>query len=301
MGKWLSSWGVLLLLAFVWGSSFILMKRSMHIDGVAMFSSWQVAAIRLSAAFLALLPICWKHRKLLFSPLVVPLAIVGWFGNGFPAYLFTLAQTELDSGVVGMMNSLTPLFTFLISVVIFKTGWKTAQLLGISLGLFGAIYMISLTNKGMDGNYYYAFFVVLATLFYAVSVNTIRHKLSELSSVTIASLGLSLAGIPSLIYLITTSPQNTIAMDNGKMAMLYAIILGVVGTALALILFNGLIKREGVLFSASVTYIIPFFAVMWGWIDGESLSFQQIVAGAIVLSGVYLVNRAGPLKILKLR
>ncbi len=297
MKQFISTWGVMVLLAFVWGSSFILMKRSMYFGELELFSSWQVASIRLSAAFLALSPVLWQNRHLLKSKLFFPLFIVGWFGNGMPAYLFTLAQTQLDSSIVGMMNSLTPLFTFLVGIVIFKAGWRIAQLLGILLGLIGAVYLISLSGVG-GGNYGYAFLVVIATFFYAISVNTVRHKLTEISSIKIASMGLALAGIPSLVFLMLSNPLPVLEKEGGSFGLMCAIILGVIGTAGALILFNGLIKRTGALFSSSVTYIIPVFAVMWGIIDGESIGVSHFIAGAILLSGVYLVNRAGPMKIL---
>lgn len=295
MKNWLASWGILILLAFIWGSSFILMKRGLYHEGTKLFSPWQVAALRLSSAFVVLIPVLIKHIRHIFSGLFLPLLVVGWFGNGLPAYLFTLAQTEMASGVVGMLNSLVPLFTFFISISIFKSSWRWAQLFGILIGLFGAIYLISLSAVVLEGNWWYAGFVVIATLCYAISVNTIRHKLAELSSLTIASLGLSLAGIPSFIYLISSSPWIVMSREGSGLGLLAGIALGVVGTAGALILFNGLIKRNGVLFSSSVTYVIPIFAVMWALIDGEQLSWKQALAGAIVLSGVYLVNRAGPM------
>lgn len=271
------------------------MKRSLFFEGEELFSPWQVAALRLSSAFLVLSPVLWKHRKLLLSGYLLPLLVVGWFGNGLPAYLFTLAQTRMDSGIVGMLNSLTPLFTFFISVAIFRTGWRWAQLYGVLLGLIGALYLVYSSASGLGGEWSYALFVVLATLCYGISVNTIRHKLSDMGSVTIAALGLSLAGIPSLFFLMMTDPFVVMRNEGSGFGLLSAIILGTVGTAGALMLFNGLIKREGVLFSASVTYIIPFFAVMWGMIDGEELGLTQVIAGVIVLSGIYLVNRAGPM------
>jgi drug/metabolite transporter (DMT)-like permease len=95
----------------------------------------------------------------------------------------------------------------------------------------------------------------------------------------------------------TTAPQQVVALPGGGWGLAAAITLGVVGTAGALVLFNGLIKREGVLFSASVTYIIPIFAVMWGLLDGERFGWMELIAGLIVLSGVYLVNKAGPMSV----
>lgn len=269
----------------------------MFFNELQLFSSWQVASIRLTAAFLALSPILWQNRALLKTKLFFPLLIVGWFGNGIPAYLFTLAQTQLDSGIVGMMNSLTPLFTFFVGVLVFKASWKLAQLIGILIGLGGAIYLISLSGVG-GGNYLYALLIVIATLCYAISVNTIRHKLADLSAIKIASLGLALAGIPSMVLLIFSNPMPVMQLEGAGFGLACAIVLGVVGTAGALVLFNGIIKKTGALFSSSVTYIIPVFAVMWGFIDGESLSISHVIAGLILLSGVYLVNKAGPMKIL---
>ena len=105
---------ILFFLAFIWGSSFILMKK-----GLVAFTDQQVAALRLFIAFLTLLPFLFKAIIDLRKIQIIPLLIIGLFGNGLPAFLFTKAQTTLDSSFVGILNSLTPIFTLLVGIGIF--------------------------------------------------------------------------------------------------------------------------------------------------------------------------------------
>ena len=280
------NWGIMLLLAFIWGSSFILMKR-----GLEVFSYIQVADMRMGLAWLSLLPFIWNKIKKTPKKLWIPLAIVGLFGNGIPAFLFTKAQTQLDSSLTGILNSLVPLFTLIIAVIIFKTKVKSHNILGIIIGLIGAIWLVAGNGVIMD-NAQYAWFVIGATICYAISLNTIKNYLQELSPIHIAGIAFFFIGPPTLIHLLYTDFLNIMITEkNAWEAFGYILLLAIIGTSLAVIIFNKLVHKTTAIFASSVTYLIPIFAIMWGLIDGEEIALQHFLGTGIIFAGIYLVNK----------
>ena len=279
---------LLFVLAVIWGSSFILMKR-----GLEQFSPSQVAAIRLSVAFICLLPFVINHFKAIEASRWKFIAISGILGNGIPAFLFTAAQTTVSSSAAGVLNSLTPVFTVITGYLFFKSTFSGLRILGVFIGLLGAVILIIMSSGGdFSGDVYHASLIVLATLCYGLSVNTIRHELSEVRSKLIAGFALVFAGPPAMLYLFTT--DFTQRMTGGApvlLSFMYVCLLAIFGTAISVVLFNYLIKISGALFSTSVTYLIPVVAVIWGLLDGEALGIGLLTGMFLILSGVYLISK----------
>ena len=280
-------YAVLLLLAFVWGSSFILMKI-----GLKSFSNEQAAAIRIVFASLAILPYSIKHLKFLQKKDLKSFLIVGFIGSFFPAFLFMKAETRIDSAMAGMLNSLTPIFTLLIGLLFYKMKFNWKQVTGLAIGLIGALGLIV---SGKDISFSnintYAFFIVLATVFYATSVNEVKTNLTHLSGLQITSLSFLFTGPVALIYLLTTNLKVVADQPHWQLHLLALAALGVVGTAAALVLLNSLIRRVTPIMASSVTYIIPVFAIFWGVVDGENITLFHLICMAIILFGVYMINR----------
>lgn len=282
----LINYGLMVLLAFIWGSSFILMKR-----GVEVYSFIEVAILRMVIAWLFMVPFVW--RKIITTPkkLWAPLIIVALFGNGIPAFLFTKAQTVLDSSYIGILNALVPLFTFIIAIFIFKTKWKIVNLIGIIIGLLGAVWLIIGNGINFE-NSNYAWLIIIATLCYAISLNTIKNYLQDMKSLEISGLAFMLIGPLCFVGLFYTDFFDTLLINPKAWSALgYTTILAVFGTAIALIIFNQLVKRTNAIFSSSVTYLIPIVAIGWGIIDGESISNTHLIGIAIIFTGIYLVNK----------
>lgn len=281
-------WIILLFLAFIWGSSFILMKR-----GLEVYSYTEVAALRMSISFICLIPFAAKHFKSIERKYWKYLAIVGIFGNGIPAFLFTKAQTGLSSSLTGMLNSLVPLFTLLLGLILFKTQFKANRFIGAFVGLIGAIGLI--TSNGVDfesSNLSYTFYVVIATSCYAISVNTINTYLKEIGSLKITAISFVFIGPPILAFLFSTNfIPTTINNEVAGIALFYIAILAIFGTVVSVILFNMLIKKTSGVFATSVTYLIPIIAIFWGILDGESINFIQIISILIILIGIYFINK----------
>jgi drug/metabolite transporter (DMT)-like permease len=294
MSKELKAWLMLAVLAGVWGSSFILMKKGMFAaDGSTIFSDRQVGALRMLIAGCALLPFAIRAvQKIKTVKQFLLLGAVGLSGNFFPAFLFTYAETGLSSGFAGMLNSFTPIFTILIGFVFYKIKLTPIQLIGVAIGTTGIILlMIAGKNLSMTGTWYHILAIVLATLFYAISLTTIKYKLQDFKSFEITSLAFLIILPPSIIANFQFETLKTLQENpNAWEGLGYISILAIVGTALAVILFNQLISTSSALFASSVTYFIPIVAVLIGVSYGEKIGISQVGSMAIVLLGVFIAN-----------
>lgn len=263
------------------------------LDGDAIFSNTQVGALRMLIAGIALLPFALKNIRLLNDlGTIGKLAIVGFCGNFFPAFLFTYSQTGISSGYAGMLNSCTPIFAIIIGVVVFRDRLTRIQIVGILIGTIGVIsLMIAGQNLSINGNWTHILSIALATLFYGISINTIRHTLSHLKSFQIASLAFLTTIVPSAIIVLQQDVLGTIQSNPASMDGLTAvIILSIVGTAFALIIYNKLIAISSVIFASSVTYLIPIVAVIIGISFGETINAWQVGSMVVVITGVFIAN-----------
>ncbi len=293
--KELRNWFFLVLLACIWGSSFILIKRGLYTpEGSQLFSSIQVGAMRIVVAALFMLPFSLKSIRKLVSRKGGVFLVVGVFGNALPAFLFAIAQTEISSALAGMLNALVPLFSLLIAFFIFKVNVRYWQVVGIFMGLIAAIGLVYFSGNGIgnSSNNWYALLAVGATLCYAISLNTIKQYLQDESAVNITGLALLLVSPVGIYLLISTGFYNTLTQTQGSLYGFGAIaLLAIVGTALALIIFNRLVQETSAIFASSVTYLIPLVAILWGLADGEQLHMMQVLCALILLGGIFLINR----------
>lgn len=292
MDKSLKNYLTLLFLAIIWGSSFILMKR-----GLEVFNFMQVASLRIVIAFLSLIPFLPKAFHNVKKKHLLPITIMAILGNGIPAFLFTKAQTHLDSSLVGILNAIVPLFTLILGVYFFKSKPTKINIIGIFLGLFGAVLLtVNSLSDGVEMNFY-VWLVVLATVFYAISINVIKKYLFDLNASSITALAFLIIGPLSSVYLFSTDfTAVLVSNENGLMALVYIALLSVCGTSMAVIIFNKLISRSSAIFASSVTYLIPIVAILWGVFDGEIITPYHLFGMLIIFSGVYLVNKKSPTK-----
>jgi len=285
----LLGWFLLIILTFIWGSSFILIKK-----GLAVFSPGEVGALRILSAAIFLYPVAVANYKKVQKKQWKYLLIIGFVGSFFPAFLFAKAQTQLDSSIAGVLNALTPLFVLIIGALLFSQRIYRHQSAGLLVGFLGtAILVMSGKEGGFGSLNFYAFYVVLATIFYGMNINIIKYKIAGLNAVFITSISLAMVGPIAALYIFTSTEfvykfQNT----EGALASLSAIlILGVMGTAIALIMFNKLVQITTPIFTSSVTYLIPIVAILWGVIDGETLLINHYFGIAVIMIGVFISNR----------
>jgi drug/metabolite transporter (DMT)-like permease len=281
-------WGYLIILSLIWGSSFILIKKSL-----LGFTPMQVGGLRILFASLLLFLLGFKSLKTLAKADWKWVVIAGLCSSFFPPFFFALAQTEISSGITSILNSVSPLFTTLVGIALFGLALKGRQILGVLIGLLGTVVLIAVgMENNVNQNYWYSFFIIFSALGYAFNINIIKKHLSHLSPLAVTTASFGVAFFPALILLIYSGVfshfVDSIAMQQ---AVWYLLALALLGTALANILFNKLIKLSSPVFAASVTYLIPLVAVLWGFLDGERISVIQLLGGLIILFGVWLVNR----------
>lgn len=279
---------ILTFLSVVWGSSFILIKR-----GLVAFDALQVGTLRITFASLVILPIALRYLKSVYKHNWKRFLALGLVANFLPAILFAAAETELKSSLAGILNSLTPMMTMLIGAAAFKTPMNKNQILGLAVGLIGSATLIFVDSEGGFGKLnYFALFVLAATVCYGTGANMVKNFFVSINPVVLTSLAMFSIGPISIIYLFSTDFLQIMAVSPGAWSSFgYLFILGALNTAFAVILFNKLIQLTTAVFSSTVTYLMPIVAVIWGIVDGEALFVLHFVGMALIIAGVYLVNR----------
>ena len=282
-----TKWIFLTALSLIWGSSFILMKR-----GLIYFPPDQVAALRMVVACTVAFPFCFRQFSKIEKSRWKYIAVVGIFGSGLPAILFTTAQTKVNSSLAGMLNSLTPVFTMVIASFFFRTKYTTLQIAGVISGFLGAAALVLINAQGtISSESEYALLIVLATVFYGISVNTIKAHLSEINSFVISGFALLFVAIPYGIYLFSTDFVHRLnTIPSAWFGFTFIAILAIMGTAVSNILYFQLVKIASPLFASAVTYLIPIVALVWGFADGETLNILHIPAMMAILGGIALIS-----------
>lgn len=283
------SWGIFILLCIIWGSSFILMKASKE------ELTWdQIASLRIFSAGIVMLPFAFFHFSKIAREKLLLVIVSAVCGNLLPAYLFALAiAKDLDSGLAGILNSLTPICVVVIGIIFFRSQVAARKITGVIIGFTGLTLLTLAGKKGMSfENLEYTFLVLLATILYGFNVNIVSHYLKDINPVHLATVSLSFMIIPTIIVL-WQGDFLQLAFDDGDtlLAILNSVMLGIAGTAIATALFYVLVKKAGGLFASLVTYGIPFIALAWAFVFGESITILQVGCLAIILCGVYLANR----------
>lgn len=282
-------WLYLILLSLIWGSSFILIKK-----GLLGLTPVQLGAIRIIFTAFFLFIVGFNRITSIKRKAWKWIILTGLLGTFFPAFLFAFAETEIDSSVASILNSLVPLNTIILGFLVFKIESTKRQFLGVFIGLLGTVFLIlSGASINPDQNYTYVVFVIIATLMYATSVNILKRYLQDMPALTIAVGNFAAILIPALIILISSGffKAEVLEAPTLKPALLYMLVLSLFGTAIAKVLFNKLVHIATPVFASSVTYLMTIVAVFWGVLDGERFSFIQALATLIILLGIYLSNK----------
>jgi drug/metabolite transporter (DMT)-like permease len=279
-------WLYLAVLSLIWGTSFILIKK-----GLTGLTAIQVGSLRLVFAALFLFSIAFKKLLKIPKKSWCYIALTALFGTFVPAYFFALAETEIDSAITSVLNSLTPLNTLILGILFFGATFKRNQIWGIIIGLTGScILILNGALQHPEQNYFYAILVLIATLCYAVNVNLIKKYLSHLDPLSITAGNFLILFLPALGILFYTNFFSICHQVKVQEATFYIFILGVLGTGIANILFFKLIQIATPVFATSVTYLIPIVAIGWGLFDDEILTVVQILGAFVVLLGIYVSN-----------
>lgn len=290
LGFWGLNWLVFTVLALVWGSSFILMKKALENQ----VSSFQIASIRITSAGLVLFPLAIKYIKTLKPKTIFYVFLSGALGALIPAFLFCVAEEKVDSGIAGSLNSLTPIFVIVVGALFFQLKTTTQKIIGVLVAIVGSAMLTYFGGKGINNEVstFHISLIIIATMLYGVNVNILNKFLKGVPSIQIAAVSLGINGLISFCYLLVDGYFNQLANNATiQKGSVYAFVLGVLGTAMASTLFFWLAKRTGALFASMVTYGIPFVALGWGFYFGETINGAQVIALLIILVGVYIATR----------
>ena len=280
---------LLIVLSLIWGTSFILIKQ-----GLKVFSPDEVGSLRVAAAAVFLLPFGLFRWKELKKGDHLKLFLSGMMAIFIPAFLFAMAQTRLQSSVTGILNTLSPMWAMLLGALLFNQRFRPIAVFGLLISFGGAIILALARADGAIGGFNsYALLVVLACAFYGANVNFIKFNVQGLGSLTITSVSLLLIWPFAVVYLFgfTDFTQKVASVPGAWQAMGYIIILGLMSTAVANLIFNKLLQISSPLFASSVTYLIPVVSVMWGVLDDEKLYLGHFIGMVTILGGVFLANR----------
>ena len=289
----LNKWFYLIALSLIWGSSFILIKKAL----VGLEAS-QLGSLRIIFSSIFIFLIAWRN---IFSIKKIEwkwITISAFLGSFFPAFLFAFAEKEIDSSVASIINSIVPLNTLILGMIIFKIKSTKRQIIGVLIGFFGTYLLISSGLKlNPDQNYNYAGLVILCSFLYALNVNIIKKYLQHLSALTITVGHFTAIILPAvLVFLFSDFEFSSLEKDEVKTSIFYVFILALFGTALAKIIFNKLIKISSPVFASSVTYSMLIVSIFWGIVDGEKFSINQLIATLIIVFGVILTNKKAKIK-----
>ena len=281
-------WGTLIILSIIWGSSYILIKK-----GLTGLTPIQLGSLRVIVTTILIAPIGYQKIKKIPKEKLKWVAFSAFVGSFLPAYLFAFAETEISSSVTAVMVSLTPLFTLLISVIVFGEELLKKQVLGVIVGFLGIIVLIN--NELLESSFslLYVMFVIIAAFCYAINANVLKYKLPNIPALGIVFMSFLFMFIPAFIILFFSDfpfadfASNPLIIES----IIYIIILALFGTAIAKVLYIKLLAISTPVFSVSTTYLMPIIAIFWGLLDGESFQPIQFIGTLIILMGVYLVTK----------
>lgn len=283
------AWFLLLLLALIWGSSPIMIKKAL-----VQLGPFEIGALRLSLASLVLMPFLLKSLNEIKKKDYFILFISGIVGNVIPYFLYPIAQTQIDSATSGVLTSLTPFFALIIGVIFYKLKATKNNIIGLCIGFLGTSILILFSNssEGFSADLY-GLFVVAATLLYGINLNLVKYHLKHLKPITITAFSI-VSILPITLYILfahTEFPSHLKLVNEYLLEFGYVFVLGVLGTSIATLIFYNLIKIKDTVFASMVTYLMPIVAIGFGVLDGEKINLIQLFGMLLVLLGVFINSK----------
>jgi len=280
-------WILLIVLSIIWGSSFILIKKSLD-----HFTPYQVGALRVLIAGIILMPIGVSKYRLFPKKHLTWLILAAFTGNFIPMFLFPLAETEISSSIAGIVNSMMPIFVIIIGALFWKFQTTRTQMTGILISFTGVCLLAF--GGGHDSKFkiFPILLLLSATLCYAISTTTVKSKLMDVSSTVLSAFVFSFVlFLPSLLALISTGfvSEFTFSKEN-MLGLLFVSLLSIFGTGLAMMMNYRLLKVSTPLFASTVTLLMPIVAIIWGILDGEKLTVMQFIGAVIILAGLIFLR-----------
>lgn len=277
----------LVLLAALWGASFLFMRLGAH-----EFGPTALAAVRVGLASLLLVPLLASRGQLAsLREHWRAMLLVGALNSAVPFVLFSFAALSITAGLSSIVNATTPLWTAIVAFVWMRQGLTRLRVLGLVIGFAGVAFLawdkasFRHDADGGDAGFRAVLACLAATLCYGVAANATRRFLSGVPPLAVAT-GSQFA---AAVLLAPLAAWMWPAVAPGRVAWASALGLAVLCTALAYLLYFRLMSRVGPTNAVSVTFLIPLFAILWGAVFlREAVTLQMAVGGAIVLVGIAL-------------
>ena len=278
----------LLALAALWGASFLFMRM-----GAADFGAVALAAVRVGIASVVLLPILLSRGQMAqLRQHWKPIFLVGVINSALPFLAFSYAALSITAGLSSIFNATTPLFGALAAWLWLRDRLTGARVLGLVIG-FAGVSWLAWSNVNQEaafkpgGSGWAVVACLVAAALYGVSANFTKRYLGGAAPLAVAtgsqiSATLALA-VPALLWWPQSAPSST--------AWIAVLLLGVLCTGLAYILYFRLIANTGPANAIAVTFLIPAFAVLWGWMFlAEQITAAMVVGCAVILLGTSLTT-----------
>lgn len=281
-----NKWFLLTIMAITWGSSFILIKKSL-----LAFTPFQIGAFRVGLAGLILSYLGIPALRKMTRRDALWVGAAGFFGNFLPMFLFPIAQTQVGSSLAGIINSPEPIFVLVLAFMLFGIKSRLTQVFGAIIGFLGAAVLLYFSeSKTEDSQIAYTLLMVLASACYAISALIIKLKLQEVKSIHVSSGVFTIWMVPSMFILIFsgffTKDFDAAAIE----ALGFMSLLSIFGTAIGIVLFYKLIQDTSAVFASTVSYLLPIVAVIWGVLDGEEFNIWYLLGAVLILIGIYLIR-----------
>lgn len=280
-------WLLLIILSVIWGSSFILIKKSLD-----HFSPYQVGALRVLIAGIILMPVAVSKYRLFPKKHLKWLILAAFTGNFIPMFLFPIAETQISSSIAGIINSMMPIFVIIVGALIWKFETTKRQMTGVFISFTGVCLLAFGGDDSTQFKIFPILLLLLATLCYAMSTTTVKSKLMDVSSTVLSAFVFSFVlFLPSLIALLSTGfvSQFTFTKEN-MIGLGFVSLLSVFGTGLAMMMNYRLLKVSTPLFASTVTLLMPIVAIIWGVLDGEKLTALQFAGTIVIIAGLIFLR-----------
>jgi len=280
-------WLLLIILSVIWGSSFILIKKSLD-----HFSPYQVGALRVLIAGIILMPVAISKYRLFPKKHLKWLILAAFTGNFIPMFLFPIAETQISSSIAGIINSMMPIFVIIVGALIWKFETTKRQMTGVFISFTGVCLLAFGGDDSTQFKIFPILLLLLATLCYAMSTTTVKSKLMDVSSTVLSAFVFSFVlFLPSLIALLSTGfvSQFTFTKEN-MIGLGFVSLLSVFGTGLAMMMNYRLLKVSTPLFASTVTLLMPIVAIIWGVLDGEKLTAVQFAGTIVIIAGLIFLR-----------
>ena len=283
---------LLIILSAIWGSAFFAIKI-----GLESFSPITVASLRLSIASLFLLFFFYIQKKKIFftARIIYLLIIIGIIGNFIPFFLISWAEQYIPSSTAGMLMAIGPIITLVMSHFLTKSDKFTIiKFVSISIGFIGVLFIFSTNSFGNLVEYNFIdliakFLVIIAAFGYMLSNIIAYEKLNQLDSFSITTFATTFGAIFSIPFFLIDISFNNYNYTFNYNSILAVIYLGIFPTAIAFQFRYYITKTSGPVFLSYVAYLIPAFALIWGYILlSEKIGLNSLIGILLILIGVYL-------------